>query len=66
MADIMPPQDVRPQVEIPTVESPVRNIEAVGPPQPKDLLIVFGQGPVKPLFRREELPGDKIKVWDEF
>ncbi len=68
----MPPQDVRPQVEIPTVESPVRKIEAVGPPQPKDLLIVFGQGPVKPLFRREDfdpkVEADKKRLdqWEEF
>ncbi len=68
----MPPQDVRPQVEIPTVESPVRSVEAVGSPQPKDLLIVFGQGPVKPLFRREdfdpkvEADKERLDQWEEF
>ncbi len=72
MADIMPPQDVRPQVDIPTVESPVRSVEAVGAPQPKDLLIVFGQGPVKPLFRREdfnseiEADAQRLEQWDKF
>lgn len=72
MADIAPPQEVRPQVDIPTVESSVRNNEAVDSLQPKDLLIVFGQGPVKPLFRREDFDptteADKKRLdqWDEF
>ncbi len=73
MADIVPPQEVRPQVEIPTGESSVITPEVSGHLQPKDLLIVFGQGPVKPLFRREDFDPEKseddarrLREWDEF
>ncbi len=71
MADIIPPQEVRPTADTRPAVSSVSS-EITNAPQPKDLLIVFGQGPVKPLFRREdfnpEVEADKQRLdqWDEF
>lgn len=56
---------VAPRIESPSIDPSVVP-EVRGQPQSKDLLIVFGQGPVKPLFRREELPEDKLGAWDAF
>ncbi len=71
MADVIPPQEVRPSAESVPAVSPV-SPEIAQTPQPKDLLIVFGQGPVKPLFRREdfnpqvEADKERLDQWDKF
>lgn len=72
MADVSPPQEFRPQVENPTLEHSVITPEISATPKPKDLLIVFGQGPVKPLFRREDFDPKseedvkRLEQWDQF
>lgn len=71
MADIIPPSEIRPTAEA-AFNLGTGAPEVAISPQPKDLLIVFGQGPVKPLFRREDfnpsIEADKARLeeWDKF